>query len=225
VYVWWLDFEMTVTTSMRWSLLLVLLSGSPGWGQEFDLQAHRGGMGLVSEGTLPAFARALEIGVSTLELDTQLTADGAVVVTHDRQVQSRNCQDTEPAFADDPQFPYVGKYIKDLSLAQVQTLDCGSRQLAGYPQQRVTPGATMPLLRDVLNLVKLYGAEALKLNIETKVEAGAPHETAPREAFVRAVLKVIVDSGMETQVTIQSFDWGSLMLVRALWPRPCPSWL
>ncbi|MEX2469813.1 MAG: glycerophosphodiester phosphodiesterase family protein, partial [Pseudohongiellaceae bacterium] len=131
----------------------------------FDLQAHRGGMGLVAEGTLQAFANALELGVNTLELDTQLTADGRVVVTHDRQVQARNCQDTEPVFAGDPQFPYVGKYIKDLSLAQVRTLDCGSRQVAGYSEQRVVPGATMPLLRDVFDLVQLYRADTVMLNI------------------------------------------------------------
>ena len=51
-----------------------------------DLQAHRGGLGLITESTLQAFANALELGVTTLELDTQVTRDGYVVVTHDRQV-------------------------------------------------------------------------------------------------------------------------------------------
>src|SRR5262245_43512355 len=49
----------------------------------FDLQAHRGGRGLRPENTLPAFANALDIGVDTLELDIAVTADGAVVVSHD----------------------------------------------------------------------------------------------------------------------------------------------
>lgn len=186
--------------------------------QAFDLQAHRGGMGLVSEGTLEAFANALQLGVSTLELDTQVTEDGYVVVTHDRQVQARNCQDTGPVTAADPEYPYVGKYIKNLSLAQVRTLDCGSRQLAGYPEQRVVPGATMPLLSEVLELVKNTAGDAVMLNIETKVEAGAPEETAPRDEFVSAVLAVIRDSGMAEQVTIQSFDWGALMLVKDIMP-------
>ncbi|MFN3162122.1 MAG: glycerophosphodiester phosphodiesterase family protein [Pseudohongiellaceae bacterium] len=199
-------------------VMACLASPTPLQSQTFDLQAHRGGMGLYSEGTLTAFANALEMGVTTLELDTQLTADGEVVVTHDRQVQARNCQDTGPAFAGDPQYPYVGKYIKDLTLAQVQTLDCGSRQLAGYPQQRTVPGARMPLLKEVFDLVRQYRADEVMLNIETKVEAGAPEETAPREDFVRGVLAVIEASDMADQVTIQSFDWGALMLVNELAP-------
>jgi glycerophosphoryl diester phosphodiesterase len=35
----------------------------------FDLQGHRGARGLAPENTLPAFARALSLGVTTLELD------------------------------------------------------------------------------------------------------------------------------------------------------------
>ena len=44
---------------------------------------HRGARGLMPENTLPAFARALEIGVTTLELDCGITKDGVVVVSHD----------------------------------------------------------------------------------------------------------------------------------------------
>src|SRR4051812_32293486 len=49
----------------------------------FDLQAHRGGRGLAPENTLAAFRNALGLGVSTLELDTGVTRDGVVVVSHD----------------------------------------------------------------------------------------------------------------------------------------------
>jgi glycerophosphoryl diester phosphodiesterase len=100
----------------------------------------------------------------------------------------------------------------------VQTLDCGSRQLARYPGQETVPGATMPLLAEVFELVKQFQAHDVMLNIETKVEAAAPEETAAREDFVRGVLAVIADSGIQNQLTIQSFDWGALMLVRDLAP-------
>jgi glycerophosphoryl diester phosphodiesterase len=50
----------------------------------FDLQAHRGGAGLAPENTLAAFANALEIGVSTLECDVHISADGVPVLSHER---------------------------------------------------------------------------------------------------------------------------------------------
>lgn len=186
--------------------------------QPFDLQAHRGGIGLVTESTLKAFANALELGVTTLELDTQLTEDGYVIVTHDRQVLAHRCLDTAPAFDNDPEYPYVGKYVKDLSLAQIRTLDCGSQRAEAHPDQHTVPGERMVLLSDVFDLVKRYGADDVMLNIETKVEAGAPHETAPRELFVGAVVEQIQQHNMLDQVTIQSFDWAALMLVRELEP-------
>ncbi|MQY08450.1 glycerophosphodiester phosphodiesterase [Actinomadura macrotermitis] len=187
--------------------------------RDFDLQAHRGGLGLTVESTLPAFARALELGVRTLELDVQITKDGQAVVTHDRKISAAKCQDTGPVAKDDPAYPYVGKYINTLTLAQVRTLDCGSRTLPAFPQQQAAPGARMPLLREVFALVRGYRANDVKLNVETKVEAGAPSETAPREQFVQVTAAEVRRARMLRQVTIQSFDWGALMRMRQVEPR------
>ena len=109
----------------------------------FDLQAHRGGLGLVSENTLEAFANALELGVSTLELDVQITEDGQAVVTHDRRVASAKCRDTAPAFPGDPEYPYVGDYVRNLTLAQVRTLACDKPlpQLPAAARRRRRPHA------------------------------------------------------------------------------------
>lgn len=194
----------------------------PGYGSDrFDLQAHRGGLGLVVENTLPAFANALELGVTTLELDVQITKDGYAVVTHDRDPSPTKCVDTEPAFEGDPQFPYVPgtTYIKDLTLEQVRTIDCGSQRLPQYPEQQLAPGERMPLLSEVFDLVQRYRAHRVMLNVETKVEAGAPWQTAPREEFVQVVAREVREAGMVDQVTIQSFDWGALMRMREVEPR------
>jgi glycerophosphoryl diester phosphodiesterase len=184
----------------------------------FDLQAHRGGIGMTTEESLQGFAKALRLGVSTLELDTHVTKDDKVVVNHDRQISSQKCQDTGPAFPGDPMYPYVGKYIKDLTLAEIKTMDCGYQQLPGFPEQEQVKGFRMVELKDVLDLVKAYHANQVMLNIETKVEAGAPEQTAPRERFVRRVYEEIHASGIERQVTIQSFDWGALKAMHALAP-------
>ncbi|MGW8888397.1 glycerophosphodiester phosphodiesterase [Streptomyces sp. NPDC055749] len=194
-------------------------SGMQGQRHAFDLQAHRGGLGLVVESTLASFSNALETGVSTLELDVQITKDGKAVVTHDRRIAATKCRDTGPAFAGDPQYPYVGKYIVGLTLAQVRTLDCGSQTLPQFPGQRPSPGAKMPLLSEVFGLVERYKAHKVTMNVETKVEAGAPHETAPREQFVQVVADEVRKAGVLGQVTVQSFDWGALMRMRQVEPR------
>src|SRR6476660_8354728 len=72
----------------------------------FDLEGHRGTRGLRPENTLAAFGKALEVGVTTLELDTGVTKDGVVVVSHERRISSLECQG-----------PYVGKLIHELTYA------------------------------------------------------------------------------------------------------------
>lgn len=186
--------------------------------REFDLQAHRGGLGLVTESSIASFTNALKIGVTTLEMDTQITKDGVAVVTHDRQVSDKKCLDTSPVTANDPLFPYVGKYINQLTLEQVKTLNCGSLRLAAYPNQKTVEGSKIPTLRQVLELIHQYKAYNVMLNIETKVEAGAPEQTAPQDIFVETVLKDIHESGLSNQVMIQSFDWGAIMKVREMDP-------
>lgn len=182
----------------------------------FDLEAHRGGIGLTTEESPEGFAKALEMGVTTLEMDTQVTKDLKVVVTHDRKVSAAKCQDTAPIFPGDPMYPYVGKFIKDLTLAQIKSMNCGYQQLPGFPRQEVIWGNKMAELRDVFAVVKEHRAKNVMMNIETKVEAGAPEETMGRSLFVRAVYREIKRSGLKKQVMIQSFDWGALRLMHKL---------
>jgi len=203
---------------------LVIAMATPGIAdahhhRDFDLQAHRGGIGLTVESTLKAFGKALELGVTTLELDLQITRDGREVITHDRRTNPAKCLDTAPAFPGDPDFPYAGKYVKDLTFAQVRTLDCGSTRWSQYPDQELSPGARMPTLAELFDLARRHRAWGIRFNIETKVEAAAPHETAPREQFVQRAVREIRRSGFLPNVTVQSFDWGTLMRLREVEPR------
>lgn len=211
-------FPFVVLTVLA-SILTPYAAAQAAGDRQFDLQAHRGGLGLTVESTLPAFAKALELGVSTLELDVQITEDRVAVVTHDRKVNGSKCRDTAPATAGDPEFPYAGKFVNTLTLAQVRTLDCGSQRLPQHPGQELHPGEKMATLAEVFGLVREHRAYGVKLNVETKVEAGAPHETAPREQFVQEVVAEIRDARLLRQVTIQSFDWGTLMRMRQVEPR------
>ncbi|WRT64593.1 uncharacterized protein IL334_001526 [Kwoniella shivajii] len=139
-------------------LLAILASATPvkRWSYEkyYDLQAHRGGRGETIENTLPSFAQGLLNGVTTLELDCGITKDGHAVVWHDENIDPTKCKDTGAVFDNDPMFPYVGKYIANLTLAQVQSLDCGSLRLDGFPLQEIVPKTRLATLPELFDFVK-----------------------------------------------------------------------
>ncbi len=168
----------------------------------FDVQAHRGGNSGAAEGSLRAFATSLEIGVSTLELDIGITRDAQPLVWHDTTIDARRCADTGPAFAADPQYPYVGKLVRDLTLAQLDTLDCGE------------PIATLP---EVFALADSYRAD-VRYNIETKVDAAQPDVSADPQEFIDVVLTAVRAADKTDSVAIQSFDWRVLPMVRRVEP-------
>ena len=117
----------------------------------FDLQAHRGGRGETTEESLRAFAKAIELGVSKVELDIVLTKDGQPLVWHDPTIEAEKCSDTGPAFAVDPAYPYVGKLVHELTLVQIHTLDCG-KKLAEFPHAEVVRGNKIATLPEVFAL-------------------------------------------------------------------------
>jgi glycerophosphoryl diester phosphodiesterase len=57
----------------------------------FEIQGHRGARGLAPENTLVGFERALDLGVSAMETDLHLSADGAIVLFHDAQLTAQLC--------------------------------------------------------------------------------------------------------------------------------------
>ncbi len=180
-----------------------------------DLQSHRGGRGLLTEESLAAYAHSLELGVSTLELDIGLTADKVPMVWHDPTIQSDKCADTAPAFPDDPKYPYVGKTIHELTYDQVRTVDC-SKTLPNFPEQRAVTNNRIARLPELFDLVRSYpGAfETIRYNIETKIEAEHPEQTAAPQEFVDVILDTVAAAGATDRVEIQSFDWSSLPLVK-----------
>ncbi|WP_376778632.1 glycerophosphodiester phosphodiesterase family protein [Phytoactinopolyspora halotolerans] len=180
------------------------------------MQGHRGARAVRPENTLPAFEYALaNEDVSTLELDTGVTEDGELVVIHDRTINGSHCEDTEPATPGDPEFPYVGDRVHDLTLEQIKTIDCGSKTLPNFPDQVAVPGARIPTLDEVFDLVEQSGRDDIRLNIETKISP-LVDDTAPYREFTRALVEAIQDAGLRDRATIQSFDWRTVKHARRL---------
>src|ERR1051326_381111 len=97
---------------MKRSIVACILALTTNAANAFDLQAHRGGRGLMPENTLAAFASALSIGVTTLELDLGMTKDGVVVVSHDRELNPDHTRGPDGQFLDT-----TGPAIRSLTLA------------------------------------------------------------------------------------------------------------
>lgn len=186
--------------------------------QAFDLQGHRGARGLEPENTMAAFERALAIGVSTLEMDAAISADGVVVVSHDPALN--------PALTRDAKGEWLkarGPLIRSLGFAELQSYDVGrvdpsSAYARQFPAQQARDGERLPQLAAVFARVKALGADTVRFDIETKVFPTRPDDTLAPEPFVRALLGVIREAGMTRRVMIQSFDWRSLKLVQQLEP-------
>ncbi len=108
-----------------------------------DIWAHRGASDRAPENTLPAFARAIELGAAGIELDVQRTADGHLVVCHDETVDRTS--DGQGAIA-------------RLTLEELRRLDFS----AGMPG---FSGVRVPLLAEVFELARPAG---LLVNVELK---------------------------------------------------------
>lgn len=180
----------------------------------FDLQGHRGARGLAPENTLPAFAAALTLGVTTLELDVGVTRDGVVVVHHDPTLNPDITRGPDGKWLDGR-----GLAIGELEFDELLRYDVGRIKPGGeyakrFPGQKPADGARIPRLADLFALVHKSGNSAVRFNIETKVSPLQPAQTLAPAPFARALLAAIRKAGMEGRVTIQSFDWRTLALVQ-----------
>ncbi|KAI0080053.1 PLC-like phosphodiesterase [Panus rudis PR-1116 ss-1] len=185
----------------------------------YDIQAHRGGRGNTIENTLPSFAWGLIDGATTLELDNGITK-AIVVVWHDENITEEKCQDTAPAFPDDPDFPYVGNFVANLTFAQLRTLDCGSKRQLNYPMQLTYPGTRISTMEEVFNFVSCADpSHQILWNIESKINPQFPNQTLGVEDFVQRQHEVFAASPYHSSITYQSFDWRTLIAMKELNPR------
>lgn len=159
------------------------------------VQGHRGASGLAPENTLAAFRTAIALGADGVELDLQVSRDGAVVVIHD---------DTLDRTTD-----RQGR-IADLTLAEIREADAGIRFAAASRGERV------PTLSEVIALVKAEAGPAFRLNLEIKFAAGREGEPPDIEARVLAVLR---ETDFVHRVTVQSFHHPSPETMKRLEPR------
>jgi glycerophosphoryl diester phosphodiesterase len=207
-------------TPMRWKTFLVLmlsLAGSAGWA--FDLQGHRGARGLLPENTLPGFAKALSIGVTTLETDIAITRDGVLVISHDPSLNPDITRGPDGAF-----LKGRGPLIVQTDWAELQRYDVGrlnpaSRYAQTFSAQQPVDGTRLPTLAELFALVEKSGNREVRFALETKVFPNAPEATLAPEPFARVLISAVRQAGVAARTTILSFDWRTLKVVQAEAPE------
>jgi glycerophosphoryl diester phosphodiesterase len=210
----------------RYALVTILLTGalvaaapSDALAQNLDIQAHRGGRGLMPENTLPAFANALALGVTTFELDCGITADGIVVIHHDPRLNADTARGPDGNWLAGKGPPIHALTYAELLRYDVGRLKPGTKYAAAQPQQRAVDGTRIPRLADLFDLVKRWDNSTVRFNIETKISPMEREETVDAESFAAALVDEIRKAGMEKRSTLQSFDWRTLKIAQSIAPE------
>jgi glycerophosphoryl diester phosphodiesterase len=142
------------------------------------VMAHRGGRGLWPENTLYAFEQAVAMGVDVLEMDTQSTADGVLVLMHDDTVD----RTTDGTGA-----------VNALTLDELKALDAGYRWSSDEGQTFAYrgKGVEVPTVEEVF-----VAFPTMPMNIEIK--QAEPSITQPFCQLIR-------EYGMADKVLVASF--------------------
>lgn len=186
----------------------------------FDVQGHRGARGLLPENTIPAFLKALELGVTTLELDVVIAGDGTVVVSHEPWMSATIC--TQPNGKSVLAGQEQSHRILEMTYDEVAAYDCGSRGNPRFPRQQPVKVAK-PRLYDVIETAEAYVAEhglrPVGYNIETKARPEWDGVFTPEPVpFTCALYEVLVATGVKDRAVLQSFDVRTLHVGKRLDP-------
>lgn len=187
----------------------------------FDLEGHRGARGLLPENSIPAFKKALDLGVNTLEMDVVITRDKEVLVSHDLWFNRDFCLDSVgKPIAEKDSMRYN---IYQHTYAEVQKYDCGSIGNPKFPEQE-KQHVTKPLLKEVFKMAENYTTKKnidFSYNIELKSDPRADnlYHPEPKE-FSELVIKTIENSGVsKNRIILQSFDFRILQYLHENYPE------
>ena len=166
------------------------------------------------ENTLPAFQKALDLGVDTIECDMAITKDGVVVIHHDLWLNPDTTRGPDGKWLEQR-----GPAISELTFEELQQYDVGRLKpgtdyAKTFTEQQAVDGTRIPRLSDLFDLVKKSGNARIGFDCETKVSPDERAATLPPEAFARRVIAEIRKAGMQGRLMIQSFDWSTLQVVQ-----------
>lgn len=193
----------------------------------FDKEGHRGCRGLMPENTIPAFKKAIELGVTTLEMDAVISKDKKVVLSHEPFFNHEITTQANGSFIDENEERSFNMY--EMPYSQIKQFDVGLKPHPRFPKQQKIK-VHKPLLSDVIAFAEAYAQELslppVQYNIETKClpETDGVFHPKPPE-FVELLMEVVKEKKIEDRVIIQSFDIRTLQYLHSTFPLIKTSYL
>ena len=188
-----------------------------------DVEAHRGGMGLYPEETLPAMLNAVKLGVNTLEMDLCVTQDKKVVLSHDKYFHPRYSTrpDGTAVMAGDPK-----TYLYHMPYSEVAKWDVGLKYNPGWPEKHCMP-VSKPLASEVISAVEAWTKEnghyPMYYDIEIKsdpdYDGGVEGVDWPEyHEFTDLCIAVLDSLNLGDRLMIQCFDERALNYINEKYP-------
>ena len=188
-----------------------------------DVQAHRGGAGLMPENTLSAMKNALDLDVNTLEFDLQLSKDGQVVVSHDNYFHPRYATRPDGTLIqeDDPK-----EYLYTMPYDSIAKYDVGLRFVDRWPTQKKV-AEVKPLASDLIDFAESYAKKPVNYNIEIKSWPGEGEGTLWPEyhVFCDTCIPLLLSKNLDYRLVVQCFDTRALNYMHEKWPDLILSYL
>jgi glycerophosphoryl diester phosphodiesterase len=187
--------------------------------KNFDWQGHRGARGLMPENTIPAFLHALELGVTTLELDLGVSKEDELIVSHEPYMSSEICTDAKgDTISED--IAKENFALRRMSVAEIQACDCGSLKHPRFPLQKKLK-VYKPTLEQVVDAVRARcettHSKMPQFNIEIKSNLEWDNLLTPSvSSFAKLVVDKVNILKINELTTIQSFDPRALEAVKKL---------
>jgi glycerophosphoryl diester phosphodiesterase len=178
--------------------------------------AHRGASGVLPEHTLPAYARAIEMGADAIEVDLVATADGRLIARHEPELSLTTDAADRPLLwlrrraSDDGAEPAEELMAHDLVLGEARSLRARQR-VAGRPREYDDLHA-VPSLAQILALTRRMsrGGEQAELHLELKDPARHAALGLALEDELLRDLGAHGWKGADAPVIVQSFDAACL---------------
>ena len=188
---------------------------------DLDVQGHRGARGLLPENTIPAFLKAVDLGVTTLELDLAVTKDKELLVSHDPFMSHKFS--TSPEGKEIEAHEELNHNIYQMSYDEIKTYDVGSKSQERFPDQQKFK-IHKPLFKELIDAVnehlKANQLPAVRYNIEIKSEPSGDsiYHPGPVE-YSKLVYDFIAGEMDTTMLNVQSFDFRILQYFNENYPE------